>query len=268
MLERIYASQFYKYSNRQANIKSAIQNPLNKVLVTQLADALDKKYQTKDYLLDEDDQKKLEKEQQEPEVDESEVSEDNDAMNEESKSSHPAPTPHSSSNHSASDKLNDEKKELHKENMENHNPSDSSLEAPSAEVKKESAPTSSESKDTSAVAESTQVNAAPVFSSTIAHPFKDLHQECDQVKNLLNFNSDTSGVSRVMVKEDEFQVFYNDDVNLNNVMDKVIEMLNSAGYTYLEFNRLARSQNAIIFIINPKDSDNRMKATLEVVDQK
>lgn len=91
---------------------------------------------------------------------------------------------------------------------------------------------SDKSKET--VAESTHINVIPL----------------DEIKGTLNHVSDTAGVSRIEVKDHELWVFYNDEVNLNNIMTEVIELLNNTGYTYLSFNRLARSNNAIVFEVS------------------
>lgn len=69
---------------------------------------------------------------------------------------------------------------------------------------------------------------------------------------------DTCGVDRVQFKDDEVWVYYNDKINLNNVMSVVIEVLNAANYTYLEFNRLARSDNAMVFQIIFNDSNKEV----------
>lgn len=69
----------------------------------------------------------------------------------------------------------------------------------------------------------------------------------DVIKGTLNHNAETAGVSRIESKDKELWIYYNDDVNLNNIMTDVIELLNNTGYTYLSFNRLARSNNAIVF---------------------
>lgn len=79
---------------------------------------------------------------------------------------------------------------------------------------------------------------------------KDVASEADAVKGLLNTTSETSGVSRMTIKEDELWVHYKDDVNLNNVMEPVIALLNASGYTNLQFNRLARTENAIVFYVS------------------
>lgn len=69
----------------------------------------------------------------------------------------------------------------------------------------------------------------------------------DVIKGTLNHKAETAGVSRIESKDKELWIYYNDDVNLNNIMTDVIELLNNTGYTYLSFNRLARSNNAIVF---------------------
>lgn len=71
----------------------------------------------------------------------------------------------------------------------------------------------------------------------------------DVIKGTLNHNAETAGVSRIETKDKEMWIYYSDDVNLNNIMTDVIELINNTGYTYLSFNRLARSNNAIVFEI-------------------
>lgn len=78
----------------------------------------------------------------------------------------------------------------------------------------------------------------------------DLSTIPTEIKGLLNLRSDTSGVQRVAIKDQELWVYYSDNVNLNNNMVQVIEVIQAANYYYLQFNRLARSDNAIVFEIN------------------
>lgn len=75
------------------------------------------------------------------------------------------------------------------------------------------------------------------------------------IKGLLNINDTTVGVNRITQKPDELWIYYDDKINLNNVMDYVIDSLNAAGYAYLEFNRLARSDNAMVFQILQDDTN-------------
>ena len=75
------------------------------------------------------------------------------------------------------------------------------------------------------------------------------------MKGTFNSRKDCVGVSRVAVKDSELWVYYNDDINLNNVMTAVVDLVSELGMTYLEFNRLARSNNAIVFdIVTATDS--------------
>lgn len=77
----------------------------------------------------------------------------------------------------------------------------------------------------------------------------------DALKGTFNSRQDCVGVSRVAVKDSELWVYYNDDTNLNNVMTAVVDLVSELGMTYLEFNRLARSNNAIVFdIVTATDS--------------
>ena len=52
----------------------------------------------------------------------------------------------------------------------------------------------------------------------------------------------------VLIEELFLLVYYEDSINLNKVMASAIETLNNLDYG-LEFNRLARSDNAIVFLI-------------------
>lgn len=77
----------------------------------------------------------------------------------------------------------------------------------------------------------------------------------DELKGTLNLKSDTAGVNRILLKQNELWIYYDDSINLNNVMTPVIELLNSTNYFYLEFNRLARTDNAIVFEVSEVDSN-------------
>lgn len=70
----------------------------------------------------------------------------------------------------------------------------------------------------------------------------------NDVKEMLNSEDSTSGVTLVMEHGDELWIHYNDKTNLNNIMEPVITALAKDGYNTLEFNRLARSENAIVFV--------------------
>jgi hypothetical protein len=98
--------------------------------------------------------------------------------------------------------------------------------------------------------ESVTQEGMPITSSTIIWTTKDdVIDDCETIKGTLNAREDTKGVSRLQVKDNELWIYYTDDTNLNDAMVSVIEVLNSVGYTYLAFSRLARSNNAHVFDI-------------------
>lgn len=81
--------------------------------------------------------------------------------------------------------------------------------------------------------------------------------DLDSLKGTMNAVSDTCGVQRVKIDEDkkELWVYYNNDINLNDIMTPLIELLESSSYNYLIFNRLARSGNAVVFEISSTKVD-------------
>lgn len=113
----------------------------------------------------------------------------------------------------------------------------------------------------SAVNQSTQIHPTSVCAQTVLYnsstiSVQDIPDSIDMIKGTLNSRGDTSQVNRVLCKDSELWIYYNDSVNLNTVMGPVIELLNASGYTYLDFNRLARTDNAIVFQISLADTSN------------
>lgn len=70
--------------------------------------------------------------------------------------------------------------------------------------------------------------------------------DLDTIKGTLNTREETTGVTQIRRRENEIWIYYGDKVNLNNILPSTIDII-----TYidprLEFNRLARSNNAIVF---------------------
>lgn len=78
------------------------------------------------------------------------------------------------------------------------------------------------------------------------------------LKQKLNDNEATAGVIRVAKKNDELWVYYDDKINLNNIMIDIIEFISNLGYSGIEFNRVARSENAMVFqITSSGDTDGQ-----------
>lgn len=88
------------------------------------------------------------------------------------------------------------------------------------------------------------------------------------IKDTLNSMADTAGVVSVMVKEadsDELWLYYDDEANLNDKIYAVVSLFNSSGYNMLRFNRLARSNNAMVFDILRVAED--IKPITEIADE-
>lgn len=253
MLESIYASKLYRTSKRKSRIKAAVGDPLNAELITQVAKSLDEEYQTDDYLATHKDKA--------PSADTGSSGNDSEGAtgspSEVGFSGGPSGGHHSSGGGGPVGDIGSAPGEIVEEGMP-------SGDEGSPESGEGPAPESDDSSDESAdVSESTKVRGKKVIASADPCNFKDMGQVADQIKGLLNFKDSTSGVSRTSVKENELWIYYSDDINLNTIMAIVIDTLNGSGYTYLEFNRLARSDNAIVFEIAFKSSDNQVKPKQE-----
>lgn len=214
MVSAIFASKLYQASSRKDRIHSAYMNPLNAELVQQIDSYVSPKYQ-----------KLLEPEEQEPadsqNLDTADTGEDDGRSS--SGSSYSGGGGSSFSGGGAPGMITDE-------------PADSSVDdiEPSGEE-------SFEPQEDESVEQST------VIASTCTE--KDAALEVDTIKGSLNVKDETSGVTRVRVKDKELWIYYQDSINLNSVMPDVIDTMNALGYTYLEFSRLARTDNAIVFDI-------------------
>ena len=231
-LQRIYASKLYVTSTRKDRIHAAIQDPINAELVQQLSDYLDEDAQ-------------IELKQAEIQLKQGESAETPaDTIGDSS-----APASHSAPSHSSGggsftpsfsgspiDDFGDD--ELADIDL----PDDSGEDVPADE------PIEIEEPEP---VESVTQEGKPITSATIIYwnTLDDVISDCDTIKGTLNAREDTCGVTRLQVTDNELWIYYNDESNLNDKMVEVISVLNSTGYTYLKFNRLARSNNAIVFDI-------------------
>lgn len=221
MVSAIFASKLYQASSRKDRIHSAYMNPLNAELVQQIDSYVSPKYQ-----------KLLEPEEQEPEdpqnLDTANTGEEGGGSS--SGSSYSGGGGSSFSGGDIPGMITDE-------------PDDSSgddVETEDVDVE----PAENESSEPE-VEES--VEQSTVIASSCTE--KDAALEVDTIKGSLNVKEETSGVTRIRVKDKELWIYYQDSINLNSVMPNVIDTMNALGYTYLEFSRLARTDNAIVFDI-------------------
>lgn len=239
-LQRIYSSKLYLTSNRKDKIHAAIQDPINIELVQQL----------EEYLSDE---AKAELKQAESQI-KPEPKEDSDGQVIQPDTSDTSSSGGGGPSHSAftGDILSDFGDDEFSD--------EGSAEGSSSEAPVEEAP----------VEETTSVKGKTIkATSVIWTSIEDISNECETIKGTLNAREDTKGVSRIEVKGSdatELWIYYNDDSNLNDKMIEVISVLNSTGYTYLKFNRLARSNNAIVFDVT-LNAQEPIKTVKEVEDE-
>lgn len=225
----IFASKLYASSKRKNKIHSSISDPTNQALVQQLSS-----------YLGEDVKQQLAHEQSQHKEDmRVRNSIDNDpegsASTSDRGSGEPAkfmPAP------SLSGKISDSLH--HQDDLDeklNNDVPDVSEGNSDEEPESDPEPTSSD------IEESVTIN-----STTLVQDVKTAF-DGNVLKGSLNANADTAGVSRVVVKDNEVWIYYNDNTNLNNVMSQVIDKVYALGYDYMDFNRLARSDNAMVFVM-------------------
>lgn len=228
----IFASKLYASSKRKNKIHSSISDPTNAALVQQLSSYLGEDVKQK--LAHE--KREIEEKQESSANMPPESTEDRNSASVEKEMGHNA-APATFTPKPLSGKISDglEVQDKLDEKLNNDVPS----------IADESTQLQSDNSDesSSTIEESVTVNSATIVEDV------DVTFDGNVLKGSLNANSDTTGVSRVVVKDNEIWIYYNDNVNLNNVMSQVIDKVYALGYSYLDFNRLARSDNAMVFVI-------------------
>lgn len=225
-MRSIYSSKLFISSKYKDRIVSAIENPVNAKLVAQI-----KEYVDLDSLPD--DLKKQAKKSKDSKLSNTDTinkySNLPDAKSNMSKEPSSIPNSHKFDAGRVDDNLPDDNLDDNSQQTEGN--TDNNL-------------------DDKQVNSSTSLNSA-----TVLYP----NNCCDAnlistniIMTQLNSVDSTSGVIRVEIHNDEYElwVYYNDKINLNNVMTDVIQNLSASNYSYLTFNRLARSENAIVFEIS------------------
>lgn len=227
MVSAIFASKLYQSSSRKDRIHSAYMNPLNAELVQQIDSYVSPKYQ-----------KLLEPEEQEPtdsqNLDTANTGEDDGRSSSGSSYSGGGGSSFSGGGSFSGGDIPGMVTDEPEESAESDEGSSDMSREPVSE-----SPAESESDES--------VEQSTVIASSCTE--KDAALEVDTMKGSLNVKAETAGVIRVRVKDKELWVYYQDSINLNSVMPDVIDTMNALGYTYLEFSRLARTDNAIVFDI-------------------
>lgn len=224
-MKAIFASKLYKTLSIDAKerVKAALTNPLNSELVTQLKSYLDEEYQAVNDAADEEV------------VEKSETGDATEGVETGDESSNNSTSGASGGSKSFGDKVSDIEDTL------GDMPDGSESESESS------------SEESSDVEESTNILQTPINASL------NIKNAVDEIKGMLNLDEDTHGVALVKYDDKELWVYYQDDINLNNIMYNVIAKINASGYSNLAFNRLARSDNAIVFDISAISTENVVK---------
>lgn len=230
-MKAIFASKLYKASPRKDKIKAALNNPINSELVGQLAEYLDEEYRP------------------EPKMDLPDMPEMHDRDDAPDwPNSGSAPSGRTGSlgggRSYSGDGMNYEDDLDVEDDLEIDDDSISEIGEPNEGADSEEM--IDDLDDGEDIETSTDIDNSvdPVDS------FND--DDVIGLRNLLENDVATCGVDRILRREDEVWIYYEDTINLNKIMSSVIEKIESSKWSNLEFNRLARSSNAIVFQIREK----------------
>ncbi len=232
----IFSSKLYQSSTRKDKIRATMDDPINAELIEQLDE-----YIGDEYKIPEDTSQNVLKKSDNPN-DKPDIDNNGGAV----QHGQPMPVKHSidhvsPDNHEDSDESDDQTDDVQAENEGDIN----------------------DTMNSSTTVNKPYIAADTVVTKPLVETQISLSGLAGEIKGTLNARSATSGVARTSVKNDELWVYYNDDINLNNVMSPVIETISAANYHYLIFNRLARTDNAIVFAINGNDTLNTIGSTTD-----
>lgn len=234
-MQAIFSAKLFRASTRQAAIRAALENPVNQELVLQLKKYLDPE-SVEEVPVEPTVQLDADAEAAPVDtVDEQAAAPEDTAASEASAvSDDDGNTDDTASSTSTSKQVVDVAKITKTAGEPSGDTSEQGLDAEDDETD------SSDDIASSSAVGSTNVTAA---CNVFAVP------SLDTIQGQLNSVEDTCGVVRTKQSGDELWVYFSDKKNLNNLMDAVIDRLAAAGFYQLEFNRLARTDNAIVFEI-------------------
>lgn len=236
-MKTIYASKMFMSSSRKSSILAAMQSTINMELVKQLEDYLDDEYKPIDVESETNSN---------PDTDTGTVNKSNDHDSNDPVS-HNTGKPAYKLNPNLNPGLDDDLDSIEDDTTDNldseiDNASDAHPELNSASSVSGLSVTAN-----TVLQQNPLIVTQNMFSSLVG-----------EIKGTLNSRSNTNGANRVLIKNDELWIYYNDDINLNSMMPNVIDVLSTANYYYLSFNRLARTDNAIVFDLSDTDTFNTM----------
>lgn len=252
MLEAICSCKLYRSSKHPDKILATLGKTINQELARQLTDYLDDEYKRQN--------------QVEPIVDDFEESADPS----DSESTGPAESHHSApsgsfgggSPLSFTPAADDSDFDFDSDDASSGDEDSVDVEGPGEPSTPTDSDVSEELDVETDVKESTNIRHKRSTSIGASITLSALTSDLNQMKGTLNNVADTTGVVRILLNENEVWIYYDDSINLNNVIDTAIERLCRA-FNYLKFNRLARSDNALVFDVNLCETDHTTIFRLE-----
>lgn len=241
-MEAIYNSKLYKGSKRKQRIEAALSNPVNSELVVQLKSALnvpEEEVAPKKPNLSPEAQldAELREEALRHEQDAPRFSRKPSAPHRGSPA-RPMPTSEEVDNLSPAAQLDDAQ-------IDEAGVVDPAVDAPDGIDDTTPDAPEGDAADPAAEEPAEEVESA----SQVSAPEVDWDSECIDLRSILNNNSATQGANHVVIKGDELWLYYNDDVNLNKIMTEVVDTVRVKLGNRVQFNRLARMDNAVVFEI-------------------
>lgn len=115
------------------------------------------------------------------------------------------------------------------------------------------------------------VDDEPVESSTAINAGTFVNVETvanavNEIPGTLNCVEETQGVTHCILKggsDNEIWIYYSTEVDINSVLENVNKTLITKDYNFLEFDRVSREKNAIVYSINWVSSYYKPRLTIE-----
>lgn len=232
----IMSSELFKSSKNKSKILSTISNPINKELVKQLESYVKVSDLTED---DNSEDSKL---------DDSALfnssSDETNAYNTSSEGTQNSEQTNTSK--PASFVLNDSSDKSEANDSEGTGSESSDAD--------DNAKDESSDDDSNDVNESISTNKTQIKSSTYVTA-DIVARAVNELPGALNLSDDTKGVDYAAFKTNannanEVWIYYDSEVDVSKILNNVVTYLLSSGYYYLQFNRVSRDDNALVFVVN------------------
>lgn len=233
----IMSSELFKSSKNKSKILSTISNPINKELVKQLESYVKVSDLTED---DNSEGSKLddstESNSSYQETNTNDTSSEDTQKPEQTHTSNPASfVPNDSYDNSETD----DREETSSEGSDEDNNTEDE---------------SSDDSDSNDVNESTSTNKTEIKSSTYVTA-DIVAKAVNELPGALNLSDDTKGADYAAFKTNannanEVWIYYDSEIDVSKILSNVVTYLLSSGYYYLQFNRVSRDDNALVFVVN------------------